>query len=308
MKLAVVAGVLLLVIGASAAATTTADDPLAAQEAFVLRLDRMADALPAVLSPTDDLALQQLAKEILPFTGYEHLTAVVKAPTGHIQYAYWSTPDMNFHVLGTAACIAGTDVTLNARTTNGWSSWFGRPEMMWALTHELIHMQGGPFCTGTSEALESATQIATVEVMSAMVEYGDTRMLLPLLTGLRDMGISALESTMPAAQFEQLWNSVYASDGPLRKARWDKANRHWAADPLALNDLLTKYYAVPWKAILGGIATGSVSSVQVLCASTYSGYAAPTACAQPLEFDDPAYLFAAGELEAIVSQIADRLT
>ena len=271
------------------------------QEAFILRLQKQINQLPEenLIKTADDLI--NWTNEILPFYAYEHLVDYDEARGPSDVYFKWNAGDRNFHVLGSAQCHAdGKDqgvVMINGRGANPVSNWYGREDTIFTLIHELQHMQGGTFCDGLSEDLESNTQLGAVEIASAMVNSGHTELIRPLLEELRDMGLSALEYSAPLHYYD-FYAKVFKND-PIRMARLDRSLRHWANDPYGLKDILYKYNKVPFDAIMTGLRTGSIARVEVRDA-VQTLPPSETLVVHQEKFDDAQYLLAYPTLENLV--------
>jgi len=134
--------------------------------AFAQRMDALADRLPEQELLRSRSEWINWAYEIIPYANYEGLVPG-EAVVPYDLVAFWARTARNFHVAGQAACrdpegqpIVGP-VALNLRYINRVSPWYGSEHSLGVLVHELVHMQGGPFCSGASEDLEANTQIAS---------------------------------------------------------------------------------------------------------------------------------------------------
>ncbi len=236
------------------------DPTVSDRVAFVQWLDSQADRLPAVAGISSIPQAEAWAVEIVPFYANEGIVQTAHLPAD-IQFFFTLEPSANFHILGEAACTATGEkdgsVLINGRMENPASTWYGREDSYWTLTHELGHMQGGPFCTGSSYYLEANTQMATAEVMAAMIDSGNTLLLRPWIEEVRDMCLGGLQTEMSADD----WNALAASvDGgsAIEAARRAKTARYWAMDPIGLRTIEDKYDQVPCLAIIDGARTGSI--------------------------------------------------
>lgn len=204
---------------------------------FVLYLDELIDRLPAEepMSVSDaDIVLWEL--EILPYFGYEGLVNFPVVPSA-VTLTPYLDPMQHNHILGRAYCQAPSStveaenrIEMNARTANPHSAWFGAGDrFLPTLVHELIHIQG---VCGSGAHSETATQVATYEVLAAMVNHGNMAALRPLLEELRDialaaMQLDALEAGDEAfAEFTDFQSEVMGS--AEADARFQKSMRFWS--------------------------------------------------------------------------------
>lgn len=280
--------------------------PSSAQESMSLvrRLDALADQLPDedLLTSLDDMKMWAL--EILPYMEYEGLSLQTKWPADI--GLFYEDGSSAFHLAGQAACRMLTGlfsrgpILMNFRYTNPHSTWYGAGTSLGTLTHELIHIQGGPFCSGESEDLEANTQIAMVEVLSAMVNHGNRAALRPLLLELRSIGLAALQYELSRSEYLAFLDSI--SDDPFEMARADKSYRFWMTQggEDRLREILYKYNEVPWAAIIEGASDGTVDRVQVS-----TGGRGSHVRTEPMRSDDTAYFFAHAE-ELVRYALADQ--
>lgn len=243
-------------------------DSVATKMAVVRKFDAAADKLPDedTITTKDDMVLWAI--EALPYMVYEGI--IVNRQGGAVipesLELFWRMDSRAFHLGGSAACRdladnpANHGIVLNGRYTNPVSPWFGKEVTLGVLVHELIHMQHGPFCSGLSEDLEPNTQIATMEVLAAMVNHGNRKALKPLLMEIRAIGLSALQYELPRDEFREFLGSI--EDDPYELARQEKAWRFWGDNP-ELTDILRKYNAVPFNALIAAAYTGTYDRIQV---------------------------------------------
>ena len=241
-------------------------DSVETKMALARRVDALADQLPERKMLTSRTQMIGWALEILPYMSYEGLTegeAKVPADIG----LFWLRGSRAFHLAGTAACRTETGpafgpVYLNSRYVNPASVRYGYEGALGTLVHELIHMQGGPFCSGLSEDLETNTQIATIEVLAAMVNHGNLAVLRPLLRELRGLLLATLQYELPRADYMAFLATV--ADDAFEIARQEKSYRFWQrCCPDELQTILRKYNAMPVDALLEGVHDGTVERVQV---------------------------------------------
>jgi hypothetical protein len=221
---------------------------------LVVRLHGLVEQMSPAPGIRTQEELDAWTQEILPFLDYEHVTdGYVFVPDVEFK---WRNDDMAFHILGQAACgpLSGKErlVVLNGRFTTAQPPW---SEYVYiTLIHELIHMQLGPYCTGTSAELEANTVIASMEVAAAMVNRGDPVMLRPWLLEMEDMGMATIRYYDPDG-YEAFWHELNPT--PADEARIYKSERFWESDnPNGLQDILYKYNVVPWLALTDGALSG----------------------------------------------------
>lgn len=265
-------------------------DSTEAKEKWALRLDALADALPPepMLETLQDM--NEWAIEILPYMAYEGLTDTANVPADI--GLFFNMNSSAFHLAGQALCRTVDEgavlgpIILNGRYVNPKSAWYGKEQSLGVLVHELVHMQGGPFCSGKSEDLEANTQIAAMEVMAAMVNHGNRAVLRPLLLTLRDMVLSALEYDLSPEDYIAFYRTV--EPDPFQVAKAEKALRHWLPDnAYELHDILWKYNVVPVNAIIEGLGDGTVERIGLL----EWDFENSKAVVAPLKVDDLQYLF-----------------
>jgi hypothetical protein len=100
--------------------------------------------------------------------------------------------DSTFHLMGTAPCYDSSNpFDINVRFYNPVSPLYNRgARQISVLIHETMHMEGicPDFTQGDEYAtdVESATQVATLEVLAAMVRHRNVYGLLPFLREIQD--------------------------------------------------------------------------------------------------------------------------
>ncbi|HUS17833.1 MAG TPA: hypothetical protein VM536_22790 [Chloroflexia bacterium] len=269
------------------------------KKALAVRLDTLADKLLDVPVITSKAEMVAWAVEILPYMAYEGIRpsqAVV--PADLILDFHLTTAA--FHLGGQAACRDGEDraiigpVFINGRYTNPVSPRYGAESALSVLVHELIHMQGGPFCTGSSEYVEANTQIATMEVMAAMVNHGNTAVLRPLLLELRALTLASLQAALPRSEYVAFLATIADK---WEMARAEKSYRFWASDEARLRELagiLDRYNTIPLDAIIEAAYDGTAERVMVEYVQTVvigSSGLTITKKTHPLPMDDLFYLW-----------------
>lgn len=224
-------------------------------KALVRRLDALADSLPVSpgIKTREDLDLW--ADEIVPYMEYEHVSSPAVYPTS-LEWFLDANSRRAFHVLGTAgSLLTGCGpIEINGRVANPVSSWYGREDVYITLIHELVHVQGGIFCTGPSEQVEADTQIATMEIGAAMVNHGNLVILRPWLVEMADMGLATLQFYLSADEYEAFRREI--NPGALHASQRAKSLRYWESNPQALRDILYKYNVVPWGVLTDAALSG----------------------------------------------------
>lgn len=156
------------------------------------------------------------------------------------------------------------------------------------LVHELIHVQGGIFATGTSEELESATSAATVEVLAAMCNLGDDVACVAFLRDIQSPVRAALIRDLSwygAEWVYQAYSDIFLRDRTERLIA-AKSLRYWSKDPGARVEILSKYGVVPLERYIGpGLRGQTFSTAPVVGISGVPLYLV-TARYGFLEFDD----------------------
>jgi hypothetical protein len=208
-KLAVVAALLVTVLTVSKAATAGID-PVKASE--VQQVNVALQGLPtkdkALTPATAQDRIFQWAREILPFYGHEGLTDNVTAPQDIIWY--WAglgdaslVDDYTFGIDAFTDCqpkgygngplgpfIVTGPVFVNDHYINPVDAEYQDVGYIFTLTHELGHGQG--ICNGPSDYVESSTQLAALEVGSAIADSGNQLMKASLLHEWRDIILGSM--------------------------------------------------------------------------------------------------------------------
>lgn len=241
----------------------TFDRALALADHFDHLNDQIPDSLRGGI--TNLTQMNNWIKEIVPFFGYENITDP-EADTGELggsvypeyTFEYYEDPQGHNHILGTTN-IFNHDIALNARMSNPESPWFGREDSVMTLIHELGHAQG---ITTDGERIdtEASTQLVTLEVASAMVNRGNTKLLAGLTDELRWMSLSAASyialTEGKREGFLQARDRLFPS--ALDQADMDKRDRYWEQDPEKLKQILYSYNFVPIQEVLNGMQRGNV--------------------------------------------------
>lgn len=244
---------------------------------IVLRVDALADRIEQLYP--DQLrskeAVQGFILEIAPYAVYERIMPEntnygdkgrLMLPTREIlpdiMFRHYGGQD-NFHLMGTAAChdLENPVMNISLRYFNPASPLFNKAASQIAVTvHELMHMQG--ICTDVSKGgedvadIETATQIATLEVLAAMTRHGNEYGLLPFLREIQDYAEDFLlldavkNGTLDA--YKQNIVAVTANN-IYREASFAKSMDHWFESPsltFRLKEILTHYGVQPYEYII----------------------------------------------------------
>lgn len=201
---------------------------------FSALLKQVPDALRVGVRTQEDL--DNWMAEIVPYFEYEGINA--DGEVGEFQGLVYPQLDfedyqdglLSHHVLG-RAMIFQDDISLNARISNPVSAWYGREDSIGTLVHELAHANGVKFPAPYSAIdHEASAQLVTLEVLSAMVNHGNTLAVPALLDELSYMNMAAAryialrdgDEGRFLADREQLFTD------PFQQAAAVKADRQWA--------------------------------------------------------------------------------
>lgn len=126
---------------------------------------------------------RELAAEIWP---YYYLNGINENPIDikSINIRQFDA-DENFYLLGESYCRRDNDIYLNARFVNKWSPWYGKPQIIATLAHEIGHTYA-KICN-YDDTVEAAAQLASMEVLAAMVRDGNKVALLPFLADVNQL-------------------------------------------------------------------------------------------------------------------------
>lgn len=217
------------------------------------RLDRIADeleVLPVGRAPED---LEYLTVEIVGYFAYEGISDRCYVPV--VQWQVYPR-DRNFHVAGSCTMGIRPRVALNARYANPWSSrWYNRVDMLAVLVHELAHAQG---ITGFDIYVEPAAQLATVEVLAAMVRDQNPIALVPLIRELQEYAeYYAMEIALRTGRMDEYRAHVRrVANSAYDVASWERAMDHWAGALGQLKAILSDYGRWPWIFLVTALRSG----------------------------------------------------
>ncbi len=216
--------------------------------------DRMGDSpYPA----PSEAQLVDLAYEVLPIFNYEGFV-LPQFPLDLDLYPYQSGGE-HIHIAGQSDCAG---FVLNYRFGNPYSSWFGEGSWVSTAIHEMVHVQQGPLCGSIDNLyIEMSAEVITIEVMAALVNYGNRNMTYALVRELRGMAASAAYGLAlqeeNLEQYVALRNRIVQEDtgrsDSFKNAGWDKSRRHWEENPERLEFILQAYSIFPLEQIVQSI-------------------------------------------------------
>lgn len=246
---------------------------------------------------SNNIWMAEYTRFIVPYMSYEKATpfAVYPNSIGSVPFGQ----NQSFHVGGRMLPEDNT-VLLNERMFLD-ERWNDKRNALGTLVHELVHIQRGAYIIGESASLESATSTATMEILAAMCNYGDSLACLTfwdeieqlsrssLLVQLNDMGVPGLYDT---------WARLFWRDQAQQDA-YNKAMRFWSEKPGELMELRRKYSLNPWMNVIFGVAYQIPANTgHVICESSPSpiwSYLQTTPMVETctvlgMPFDDTRYL------------------
>lgn len=249
-----IAVALLVTSGVQAARGDKADRYSEAQR-FALRMDAILDTM-TVPTPAQVTPLSLWVKETAPYLQYEGIAPDgFKAP--RVVAVYQSDGMKHNHVLGWTQC--DQTVFINRRVLNPISAWYGVGRNPVAtLIHEMIHTAGGDFCSMFDTAKqESSTQTATLEVLAALANGGNTTALYTLISELKETAMDtaladALAQKDPRALDRYRAFRRVVNPSALEEARFEKSMRTWAKRRAELRELLRKYSVIVYSNVRAG--------------------------------------------------------
>lgn len=195
--------------------------------------------------------MAEYTRLIVPYMLYERATPrpIYPDSAGSIPFQGITS----FHVAGRMLPGDNT-ILLNERF---WldSKWNDQRRALGTLVHELVHVQRGAYIQGTSAQLESATSIATVEVLAGMCNYQDELACKAFWFQVESLSRSSLIVELDKLGLRWvyegwsnlMWRPLIETDS------YNKAMRYWDSVPGGLMTIREKYQLVPWKAIIAGV-------------------------------------------------------
>lgn len=227
---------------------------------FALRLSDLEEKIvPFTPEPPDTIEeVRTMALEILPYFFYEKIYQGEQSQIFFLKEDYIKPLEIvqeeyrgyrNFHVLGSAECFKKDkgELFLNSRFFNPYSPWFRKSSVISTLVHELAHFQ--EICQ-PDELTETATQLATVEVLAAMTRHGNKYTFLPFLDEVQGFAESfALFQALKEGNLDWYKRQYLARlpNPDWRMARFEKSMDFWRGRGIGnLIEILEKYGSVPY--------------------------------------------------------------
>ena len=148
-------------------------------------------------------------------------------------------------------------VWINSRYFDDPALMDGR-DILEVFVHEMVHIQGGNFTfperleegetwAGWSAILESKTSAATLEVLSAMCNYGDPLACKSFWYQLETLSSRSLRSHLKGDEWAyDLFADIFLRDG-RGEQRARKSNRYWFSHEDERNQIIEKYYRSPYE-------------------------------------------------------------
>lgn len=197
---------------------------------------------------------------IVPYMAYENATPNPIHPwsAGMVPFA----GETSFHVAGRMLPNDNT-ILLNERYVLD-ARWSDQRRALTTLVHELVHIQRGAYISGSSAELESATSIATVEVLAAMCNYGDELACASFWHDIESLSRASLIVQLDEyglLPLYELYSNIFWRDNAEVDA-YAKAMRYWDTVPGGLMTIRTKYQLVPWQFILEAVTKGTRLNTQ----------------------------------------------
>lgn len=233
------------------------------------------------------------ARHYLPFFAYEGIVSDegVMIPPAIV---FWpgASGSESFHLLGRASCARSGAIRLNERML--YDRRYADARVIDStLVHEMIHDQGGIFCSGVGDELEAYTQAATVEVLAASCNYGDKISCAAFWLEIRDAALSSLRARlmeMNAENVYQAFADVFIRS-PEQRTWAHKALRWWNSDEErheTLVGIVTRYGARPWREhiLMGVLFDKTVDTGTGRMVSPAPGYLVYYASSGKLRWDD----------------------
>lgn len=196
--------------------------------------------------------LAERTMDIVPYLVLEHVT-----PQGSYPEVVMIRPyvgEGSFKIGGSAKCFRRSDeplvVMLNVRGFDRGET--EESHVLSTLVHELIHIQGGSFCSGDPVSYESSTEAASWEVLAGMANNGDPVAEKAFWENMESLArISVREYLMreDADWLYQIWANVMFRE-PKDRQQVEKWLRYWAGNKDDLKTIITRYATTPYRKIL----------------------------------------------------------
>lgn len=186
---------------------------------------------------------------------------------------YWG--DSTFHLMGTASCWDPTiPIDINVRFFNPASPLYSKSaRQISVLIHETMHMEG--VCPQENKGdeynvnVESATQVATLEVLAAMTRHRNKYGLLPFLREIQGFAADlvlyqALENDDLDTYRREIL--IPTANDAYRLAAFEKSMDHWMesyALTFRLKDIINRYGYKPYLYIIEALKDDDYETVKL---------------------------------------------
>lgn len=215
--------------------------------AIATRLGGILEHLPSPELGRSDWDMMALVAEITPFYYYEGITDSTRLPPSKwLQYE----DEAHFHVAGRYYGFNGL-VTVNARHVNPYSpKWYKRSYLA-TLVHEIGHAEG--ILTGSN--MEATNQLATLEVLAAMVRDQNVYALPAFIEALQDYAESyAYSLAIQNGRLGDYMKYVETRPGGVWSlATFERSLDHWRQNWAELERILVNYGQVPFLFVIGAL-------------------------------------------------------
>ena len=277
---------------------------------LALRLDKLYDKLPEYKSDATQEDLLAWAMEMIPMFEYEGIVSQSRWPKIEgVNFFLFPDGDSDNHVAGRSDCA--NYAALNVRFANPHSSWYQDEDAPFTLLHELAHVQEGQnICATADRALvENSAQIGALEVAAALVNAGNKELMVPLVSELRGMALSAAYAA--ALRTNQLDNFIEfrskLSPGAFADARFAKQRRRWSEHQSELLEVLDRYNVTPLLMISNAIRFNNAEITGLAFPEIHMTGTNPFSFheeAVPIKLNDLQYFFANAEelVDELVSE------
>lgn len=241
---------------------------------------------------SNNIWMAEYTRLIVPYMTYERVIgqAIYPSSAGSVPFGN----NQSFHVGGKMLPSDNT-ILLNERNFLD-ERWNDKRRALGTLVHELVHIQRGAYISGESAEFESATSTATMEVLAAMCNYGDSLACVTFWDEIEQLSRSSLlvqlnDAGVPG--WYDTWARLFWRD-QVQQDAYAKAMRFWADSPGALMELRRKYSLNPWRNVIFGVAYDVLADTgHVVCKTEHLGMFGPTkdTCkVLGMPFDDARYL------------------
>jgi hypothetical protein len=246
--------------------------------AIMTKLDRYSDQAspfyPGNPNSTDEL--YALSIEVVPYFSYEGISdsATVDGPacvSSNVREVY-PLIDMakfagreNFHIGGRAQCMVPGEeyVLMNVRYFNRYSPWNSRVTAFSTFVHELAHANG--VCKTDDALMEPTTELATTEVMAAMVRARNTYALPPFILHVQNHARDfAWLYAMQNDRMDDYLRAVRAtSNNAHEEATWARIIDSWGGRQEELAEILEQYGKMPYILTIDALRDPDLSTIRL---------------------------------------------